>query len=66
MLKTMDIMKEKEFPIAGCQSFRSAFNGYAVNDASLPTITSAKTAPNYSPPGCLSSFDRVKQQAEHA
>ena len=46
MLKTMDIMKEKEFPIAGCQSIHSAFNGYAVNNASLPTITSAKTAPN--------------------
>jgi len=46
MLKTMDIMKEEEFPIAGCQSIHSAFDGYAVNNASLRPITRAKTAPN--------------------
>lgn len=46
MLKTMDIMKEEEFPIAGCQSIDGAFNGYTVNNASLRPIPSAKTAPN--------------------
>ena len=46
MLKTTDIMEEKKFPIAGCQSIHGAFNSYAVNNASLRPITSAKTAPN--------------------
>jgi hypothetical protein len=46
MLKTMDIMKEEEMPIARRQSGHGAIEGYAVDNASLPPITSAKTAPN--------------------
>ncbi len=45
MLKTMDIVKEKDFPIAGRQSTQSAFNGHAVNNTGLRTVISAKTAP---------------------
>jgi len=45
MLKTMDIMKEKDLPIARWKSIQNASNGHAVNDANLPKITSAKTAP---------------------
>lgn len=44
MPKTMDIVKEKESPIAGRQSAYSAFNGYAVNNAGLRSIISTKTA----------------------
>ena len=44
MLKTMHFVKQEEFPIAGRESVQSAFNGYAVNDACLPAIESAKTA----------------------
>jgi len=46
MLKTMDIMEEEEFPIAGWKSIQSALNGYAVNSSNLRKITSAKTAPD--------------------
>ena len=46
MLKTMDIMKEEEMPITRCQSSHGAFDGYAVDNASLPPITGPKTAPN--------------------
>ncbi len=46
MFKTMDIMKEEEIPITRCQSSHGAFDGYAVDNASLPPITSAKTAPD--------------------
>ncbi len=46
MFKTTHIMKEEKFPIAGCQSIQGAFNGYAVNNASLRPIQRAKTAPN--------------------
>ena len=46
MLKTMDIMMEEEKPIARCQSSHGAFDRYAVDNAGLPAITSAKTAPD--------------------
>ncbi len=46
MLKTLDIMQEKKLPIAGCQSTHSAFNSYAVDNAGLRPITSAKSVPN--------------------
>ena len=46
MLKTMDIMEEEEFPIAGWKSIQSALNGYPVNSANLGEITSAKIAPD--------------------
>ena len=46
MLKTMDIMMEEEKPIARCQSSHGAFDCYAVDDAGLLAITSAKTTPD--------------------
>jgi len=46
MLKATDIMEEETLPVAGCQSIHGAFNGYAVDNASLRPIASAKTAPN--------------------
>ena len=45
MLKTLDIMQEEEPPITRCQSTHSALESYAVNNALLRPITSAKTAP---------------------
>jgi len=46
MLKTMDIMKEEEMPITRRQSIHGALDGYAIDNASLSPIASAKTAPN--------------------
>ena len=46
MLKTMDIMKEEKLPISRWESIQSALDSYAVDDANLRKITSAKTAPN--------------------
>ena len=46
MFKTLDIMKEEEKPIARCQSSHGAFDRYAIDNAGLLAITSAKTTPD--------------------
>jgi len=48
MFKTLDIMKEEEKPIARRQRSHGSIEGHAVNNASLPAITSAKTTPDVS------------------
>src|ERR1700733_945214 len=44
MLETMDVMQDINVSITGRNASKCAFYGYAVNNANLGSITSAKTA----------------------
>ena len=51
MLKTVDIVKEEEFPIARRQSVHGVLNGYAVDYACLHPIANPKIPRNIFLPG---------------